>query len=188
MKNVAQSPVKLEDQLILWSGKPVFLNPKFNKWYSIFPTNMGVFEKIIGTASIVFALFYITVSGFNNLSLIILSISFLLFFMTPLLIRYVQKIKFRNTKYILTKDTIEIKSWHLIFGSKVTKINLKEIAKTYLLGVTEDIGTVFLYNNADQEKSRDLLSGSRLETMALQYVRNPKKVKALIDQHRLHAK
>ena len=188
MKSITQSPVKLEDQFILWSGKPVFLKPIFNKWYSIFPTNMGFFEKIIGAVSIIFALVYITVSGFNNLSLIILSISFLLLFMTPLLIRYIQKVRFRNTEYVLTADYIEVTSWRLMYGSKITKINLRDITKTYILGVTEDIGTVFLYNNVDQEKSRDLMSGSRLETIAIQYVRNPKKVKAFIDQHCLHSK
>jgi len=149
---------------------------------------MGFFEKIIGAVSIIFALVYITVSGFNNLSLIILSISFLLLFMTPLLIRYIQKVRFRNTEYVLTADYIEVTSWRLMYGSKITKINLRDITKTYILGVTEDIGTVFLYNNVDQEKSRDFMSGSRLETIAIQYVRNPKKVKAFIDQHCLHSK
>ena len=62
---------------------------------------------------------------------------------------------------------------------------LKDISKTYLLGISDTIGTILLYNDKYHERPRDLMSGARLETMAIQYIEDPEGIKKVIDENRI---
>ena len=125
MNNTNIQTAKANGQNILWTAKPTSVKEEFRKWYSYFPKNMGLFEKVISTASIPFAIYYFIVNGVDAESLTVMIAVMVFFIAFAILKKYLQKQKFNNSNYILTEDEIEITSWSLFGGQKVSKLSPK---------------------------------------------------------------
>ena len=181
IRNKAQmdeSDVPTEE--VLWSSKAVRMKTNYGKWYNIYDASVGLFEKVIIAAGVLFAIYNFIENGIGFKTLLLMLFVMLAFWGIDILV----KLKFEYSKYILTKNSIQIGSWSLFGGRKMTKIDIDNISKTYLLQHNDDIGTILLYCDKIYERPTDLINGSTLETIAIQYISDPKNVKNMIDQIR----